>query len=576
MQHFSPDFKKLKDVEVETPDKDDIIHEITLLDTDLKKAASGKEAASVIRRYFTLQDDLFSIVSLVNFHHTIDTSDERYTKLQDLLDEILPSIEEAINQFEKDVFASSFRKELVEEFGQLYFDQIALSLKTFSSEIVPDLVEENKEVSSYIKLVSSAIIEFRGNKYSIPQMGKFTSSLDRDTRIEAYDKVMAFYAEKDEEIGAIYDAMVKTRTRIAKKLGYEDFVQLGYDRMGRLDWNKEDARVYREKILKYIVPLSERIFADQKERLGYGEDTRSVDYNIFYKSGNPTPKGTPEELVEAARKMYAEMDPTASRYFDFMVDHGCMDLVAKKNKAGGGYMDYVCGLKTSLIFSNFNGTSGDVDVLTHEFGHALQGFLGAEETDVPSYRTPGMECAEMHSMSMEYLTYPYMSLFFKEDTDKYRYQHLCDAITFIPYGCIVDQFQTYCYEHPKMSHAERKAYWRKIELEFLPHRQFKDNAFLSSGGYWERQHHIFENPLYYLDYTIAQAVALEFFEESQVDHKKVFEKYLAFDRLGGKYPFRELLKKAGIQNPMDGDTLKDVADGIMKYLSTFDPLRLDK
>jgi M3 family oligoendopeptidase len=576
MQHFNSDFDQLKDIEIETPDKDEIINQILKLDDRLVHSSTAKEALEVIYEYFSFHDDFSTIISLVNFHHTINTADEKYNKLQDLLDEILPSIEEAINKIGTDIYESPFKPELEKDLGHLYFEQVKLSNKTFSSEIIDDLVEENKEVSSYVKLLASAKIEFEGKTYSLSQMGQFTTSLNRTTRIAASKKTMEFFETNDEKIGAIYDSMIKTRNRIAKKLGYDDFVQLGYDRMGRLDWNKDDAKEYRERILKYLVPLSIEIHKAQKDRLGYGDDTRSCDYNIFYKSGNPKPKGTPDDLIDAAKKMYGELSPVASKYFNFMVDHGCMDILAKENKAGGGYMDYIPSLKTSLIFSNFNGTSGDVDVLTHEFGHALQGFLGAEETDVPAYRCPGMECAEMHSMSMEYLTYPWMHLFFKEDTDKYLYMHLCDAITFIPYGCIVDGFQTYCYEHPEMTHQERKAYWRKLELEYLPHREYKDSPFLASGGYWERQAHIFENPLYYLDYTIAQVVSLEFFIESQEDHKKAFDKYLAFDRLGGKYPFRELLKKAGIRNPLDGDTLKDVSNHIFEYLKTFDLSKLDK
>ena len=576
MQHFNGSFDQLKDVELDPIDKDDIINGYLKLDEELNTAKDGKTACEVVKKYFAYEDDLSTIISLVNFRHTINTFDEKYTKLQDLLDEILPEIQEASQKFSSDLYNSSFRSDLVEAFGELYFDQVKLSLKTFTPEIIPDLVEENKESTAYVNLISSAKIEFEGNTYSLSQMGKFTTSLDRETRLKASKKVWDFFASHDEEIGAIYDSMIKTRTAIAKKLGYENFVQLGYDRMGRLDWTPEDAKEYREKILKYIVPLAENIFAAQKERLGYGKDTRSSDYAIFYKTGNPTPKGTPEEMVKAAQKMYAELDKTASKYFNFMVDHGCMDLVAKEGKAGGGYMDYIAGLKTSIIFSNFNGTSGDVDVLTHEFGHALQGFLGAEETEVPAYRTPGMECAEMHSMSMEFLTYPWMNLFFKEDTDKYLYQHLCDAITFIPYGSIIDAFQTYAYEHPELTHQERKAYWRELEKTYCPHRQYQDNEFLESGGYWERQGHVFQNPLYYLDYTIAQVVALEFFSESIENHQKAFDKYIAFDRRGGQYPFRELLKKSSIANPMDGDTLKDVAEQVMNYLAKFNPAELDK
>lgn len=575
MQHFEKTFDQLNDVILEPIDKDDIISGYKKIKERLEHATSSSETISIIRDFFSYEDDLSTIISLVNYRHTINTLDEKYTKLQDLLDVILPSIQEASQEISHLIYNNKYREDLEKEFGKLYFDQIALSLKTFSSEIVDDLIKENQEQSKYVNLISSAKIEFNGNTYSIPQMGKFTSSMDRDTRLKAFDKVMEFYATHDEEIGQIYSDMIKTRTKIAKKLGYDNFVQLGYDRMSRLDWNPSDAKIYREKILKYIVPLAEKIASNQKDRLGYKDDTRFADYAIFYKTGNPTPKGSPEELIQQARKMYSEMNPIASKYFDFMVDHGCMDLVSKPNKAGGGYMDYLPGLNTALIFSNFNGTSGDVDVLTHEFGHSLQGFLGASETDVPYYRTPGMECAEMHSMSMEYLTYPWMKYFFKEDTDKYLYQHLCDAITFIPYGCIVDAFQTYCYENPNMTHDERKAYWRYLEKEYIPHREYSDNAFLASGGYWERQHHIFENPLYYLDYTIAQVVSLEFFEESLADHKKAFEKYLAFDKLGGKYPFRKLLKEANIRNPFDGDTLKEVAESTIKYLDSFNLKEID-
>lgn len=576
IQHFDSNFKKLSDVNVERPSKEEIIAEIHKLDEELKSAKSGEEAIAIVRKYFSLTDDVSTLFSLINFRHTINTLDPYYRELSELSDEISPFITEATNQFEKDLYGSSYRKELEEAFGSLYFKQIALSLKTFSKDVVDDLVEENKLVSEYIRLIASGLVDFHGEKLSISQMGKYTSSIDRKTRAEASALVWKFFADHQDEIGDIYDRMIKVRTKIAHKLGYQNFVQLGYDRMGRLDWTPEDAKVYREKILKYIVPLSNKIFEDQKKRLGYGLDTHYYDYAVFYKSGNPLPKGTPEELVEDARRMYSEMSPVAEKYFSFMVDHGCMDLLAKPGKAGGGYMEYLPSLKTSIIFANFNGTSADVDVLTHEFGHSLQGFLGDLETDVPAYRCPGAECAEMHSMSMEYLTYPWMDYFFKGDTDKYRYQHLCDAITFIPYGCIVDQFQTYCYENPSLTPKERNAYFRTLQKTYLPHLQYEDNAFLESGGYWMRQMHIFECPLYYLDYTIAQVVSLEFFHESQKNFKQTFEKYIAFDKLGGKYPFRELLKKGNIQNPMDGDTLKDVSEEVMKYLSGFDPEKLDR
>lgn len=576
MQHFTPDFDQLKDVELKPIDKDDIISGYKSLSEELQNASEAKKAIETVKKYFDYEDDFMTILSLVNFRYTCNTADEKYSAMWDLLNEILPSIEEASQQFTLSIFESKYHKELVNAFGQLYFDKIALSQKTSSPEIVEDKIEENKLVSEYVKLTSSAMISFEGKEYSLTQMGQFTSSSDRNIRLSAFDKVWKFYEENDEKIGTIFDSLVKVRTRIAKKLGYKNFVQLGYDRMGRLDWTPKDGEEYRKKILKYVVPLSNKLDQAQIDRLGYGKDMRFADFAIFYKSGNPLPKGNQNDLVNAAKRMYQEMDLTASKYFNFMVDHGCMDLDARPNKAGGGFMDYIASLKTSVILANFDGTSEDVYTLTHEFGHALQGFLGAEETDVPAYRCPGQECAEMHSMSMEFLTYPWMEFFFKEDADKYRYMHLAGAITFIPYGCTIDAFQAYVYENPELKHEERKAYWHKLEREYLPLQEYGDNTFLSSGGYWEAQSAIFEVPFYYLDYTIAQIVSLEFFLESLSNYRKALDKYIAFSRLGGKYSFRKLLSKARITNPLDGDTLKNVSEKIMAYLDTFDPEKLDK
>ena len=285
IQQFDPNFKNLEEIKVERPDKEEIINALDALDERLLSAKDGKEAVSIVKEYFTLSDNIRTIFSLIYIHYTINTQDSYYKELSELIDNISPEISEHSNKFDKDFFDSPFRKELVEAFGQLYFDEVELSNKTFSKEIVPDLVEENRLTRDYINLVSSALIEFRGEKYSLSQMGKFTTSLDRETRKEASQAVWGFYSENDDKIGDIYDKMVKVRTKIAHKLGYKNFLYLGYDRMGRLDWTPEDAAIYRKKILENIVPLSEEIFRKQKERIGY-EDIHFYDYSIFYKTFN--------------------------------------------------------------------------------------------------------------------------------------------------------------------------------------------------------------------------------------------------------------------------------------------------
>ena len=575
MQKFDKNFTKLSLVEVEEPKKEEIIKGFNKIKNELLNASSGEETNKIIKKYFKYSDTVSTIFNLIYIRFTMNTKDEKYVRLRKLLDEISPEIQKADKEVEEVILNHKYKKDIINEYGEFLFTQYNLSKKVFSPEIMEDLVEENKLCSEYVELLSSALIEYKGEKLSLSQLGKYRVSPNRQERKESSELTWKFYADNDEKIGNIYDQLVKVRTRIAKKLGYENFVQLGYDRLGRVDWNSKDASEYREKIFKYIVPLYKKICAAQQSRLNYEDGMKYYDLANFYKSGNPVPKGNIKELVKAAQKMYDEMHKLTSKYFNFMVEHDCLDLEARPNKAGGGYMEYIPALQTSFIFSNANGTSGDVDVLTHEFGHALQGFLAGKQI-VPQYRAPGYETCEMHSMSMEFLTYPWMENFFGDKAEKYKYKHICDSITFIPYGCIVDDFQTYVYEHPELNHKQRKAYWRKIEKKFLPYRKFDNNDFLEKGGYWMCQHHIFFFFFYYLDYTIAQVVALQFYLESSKKWRKSFKKYLNLDIIAGTKPFREILKEAGIDNPLDGDNIKKTASLVSRKLKKFNPEELDK
>lgn len=575
MQKFNKNFTKLSEVEVEEPSKEDIIKSANKIKKELLEAKNKEEVIKAVKKYFSFTDNISTIFALIYIRFTMNTKDEKYAKLRNLLDEISPEIEKEEKEIIDLILNHKLKEDIKAEFGEFLFTKYELSKKTFSPEIMPDLVEENKLTSEYVELVSSALIEYKGQKYSISQLGKFRVSPIREERKEASELTWKFFSDNDKELGRIYDQLVKVRTRIAKKLGYENFVQLGYDRLGRVDWNSLDAKEYREKIFKYIVPLYKKICAAQQNRLGYEDGMKYYDIANFYKSGNPVPKGNIKELVKSAQNMYNEMHKLTSKYFNFMVEHDCLDLEARANKAGGGYMEYIPSLQTSFIFANANGTSGDVDVLTHEFGHALQGFLAGKQV-VPQYRSPGYETCEMHSMSMEFLAYPWIDNFFGDKAEKYKYKHICDSVTFIPYGCIVDDFQTYVYENPELSHKQRKTYWRKIEKKYLPYRKFDGNAFLESGGYWMIQHHIFENPFYYLDYTIAQVVALQFYLESSKKWRKTFKKYLNLDLIAGTKPFREILKEAGINNPLEGDNIKKVASQVSRNLKKFNPEELDK
>ena len=563
---------KFEEIPLVIPKLEDLKKQYNELIGKLEGSSTAKEQIKQYRKVMKFNDYVSTIFTVISIRYSLDTTNEEYIKAQDVLDEIAPQIEVYNDKINKILINSPFRKELEKTFGTYLFKQIEISLKCFDEKIVEDLQKENKLVSKYNKIMASAKIKFEGQVYNLSQMGKFATDINRETRKKATKATAKFFEKHHEELGQIYDELVHIRDNMAKKLGFKNYIELGYMALGRTDYNAEMVKLYREQIEKFFVPVWKKLFKLQMKRIKV-RNPRFYDMGLVYLTGNPIPQGNPEELVKKAQTMYQEMSQDTGDFFDFMLENHLMDLVAKPGKQGGGYMTYLPDYKAPFIFSNFNGTSGDVDVLTHEFGHAYQGYC-SRDIEVPSYRSPTLEACEIHSMSMEFFAWPWMDKFFGTDADKYRYAHLTDAIMFLPYGATVDEFQHFVYENPHATHQERCLKWREIEKKYTPLKSYKGFKVYEEGNLWLKQAHIFQTPFYYIDYTLAQVVAFQFLVEMRNDYAKAWKKYNKLCYLGGKYPFVELLKHAHLSNPFEPGSLKKIVSRLNKILKTFDNLNM--
>ncbi len=506
--------------------------------------------------------------TLCSIRHSINVEDEFYEREKVYWDEYSPLYEELNSLFYKSVVNSKFKEDIQKDFGRQFINIASFNLKSFSSEIIKDLQEENKLCSKYTKLLASAKIHFEGEERNLSGLLKFMSSEDRDMRIKASKAYYNYFEEKENEFDEVFDKLVKVRNNMAIKLGFDNFVELGYIRMMRTDYNKDMVKNFRKQVLDYIVPVANSLYERQSKRIGVDRLTY-VDENLEFLSGNATPKGSDEYIIENGRKMYSELSNETKEFFNFMLENELMDLVTKKGKAAGGYCTYIPDYKSPFIFSNFNQTLDDIDVLTHEAGHAFQLYMSTW-IDMPEINFPTYESCEIHSMSMEFITWPWMKLFFKEDTEKYKFTHLSSAIKFIPYGIVVDEFQHYIYEQPNMTKEERKNIWRELEKKYLPHRIFEDNDFLEKGTWWFKQGHIFKNPFYYIDYTLAQICALQFWKKMRVDRINGWENYLDICRVGGTKSFLEIVKIGDLKSPFEDGCVESIIDVIKNYLDSID------
>ncbi len=563
---------KFKDYPYERPDLEKIQKEFIALLEEFEKAETFEKQDEVMVRINKMKRDIGTLAQLVSIRHSIDTTDEFYDKESEFMDQNMPLIQALDSKYYKLLLASKFRKELEEKWGKHIFVLAEYSLKTFSEEVIPLMQEENKLASDYVKLMASAKIIFDGKENNIPQMTPYLESKDRSIRKEATLKTMEFFAENEDKIDAIYDGLVKVRNEIAVKLGYENFVELGYARMLRSDYNHVDVAGYRKQVYEDLVPFVTELWKRQAKRINQ-EDLKYYDEFLKFTTGNAKPKGEEAWMVDKAKKMYKELSDETNEFFTFMTENELLDLTAKKGKAGGGYCTFIDNYKAPFIFSNFNGTSGDVDVLTHEAGHAFQVY-SSRNYELPEYVWPTYEACEIHSMSMEFFTWPWMNEFFKEDTEKYKFAHLEGAVKFIPYGVTVDEFQHFVYENPNATPAERKAKWREIEKKYLPHKDYDGIDILERGGFWFKQAHIFGMPFYYIDYTLAQICALQFWHKSRTDKENAWADYLRLCQAGGSMSFLNLVEHANLKNPFINGTIKETIEPVKEYLNSIDDSKL--
>ena len=535
--------------------------------TDFKEAGSASKQIDAIKKVDSFSRDYMTYQAMASLNFSRDINDVDAKSEKDYYDSISTDMREIYDQFDKVLHESKYKDEIIKEYGQTFLDEIEINLKTFDPKIKDLLKQEIDLKNEYTKLTAGAKISYEGKEYNLAGLGPFHSDVNRDIRKKSYEARYGWFKDNENELDDIYDKLVKLRHKIATTLGYDNFIELGYYRMGRSDYGPKEVANFRKQIVDHVVPIVAKLHEQKKEILGL--DELYFYDGINFKDGDPKPKGTPDELVKSAQEMYHELSPETGEFFDTMVNEELMDLVNRDGKRPGGFCTSFPKYDRPYIFSNFNGTDHDITVLTHEAGHAFQNY---SSTHLPlvNYHWPTMEAAEIHSMSMEFFTWPWMKKFFKEDTEKFKYKHISGSLSFLPYGACVDHFQHWVYENPEASPKERKDKWLELESIYMPYRSYDEMVFIKDGGVWQGQLHIYQMPFYYIDYTLAQTCAFQFWIKNEKDKGSAWKDYLTLCRAGGSLSFVNLVKLAKLNSPFEDGCLEDVVKYVEKWLEDFD------
>lgn len=562
MQTRPPKFDALQ---FERPDFDTLRERYTDLRARLDAAQKPSEQVSVISEWNELRRQLKSWTSLTHLKFNQDTSNEAFKQEREFSDEIQPKLTDLDSKIKEAIVGSPHRGDIENTYGAHAFALWQVALESFDIAIEEQEVEINKLVAEYTSLRAAAEIEFDGETYNLSQIAKFATHADRDIRYRSQKATWDWVASVGDELDRIFDRMVELRHQEAQTLGFDNYVELGYKRMSRVDYNRHDVERFRDEVHRVIVPIAQKLVERQREKLGV-EEVMAWDLKVYDPRGNPAPDGDHDWMVERATEMFDELGDELGGFFRMMRDNNFLDLKARKNKSGGGFCTGFPQVRMPFVFANFNDTKHDVEVFTHEMGHAFQYWCASQQHELVDYNWPSYESAEIHSMSLEFLTWPHMERFFGDDAQRFREIHLLEGLTFLPYGVAVDHFQHMIYDNPTATPAERKQMWREVRERYLPWTDWGDIDYPANGGRWQLQSHIYHVPFYYIDYTLAQTCAMQFWLRAEDDFDEAMTAYIALCKRGGSAPFLELVESAGLTSPFEPGCLERVANRAREVL----------
>ncbi len=555
---------KFQDMPYSRVDMEQVKKDFAVLMQDFDAARSGEEQFAVHERYYKLMDEVSTSMTLAQIRHDIDTTDAFYSAEKDYYDEAEPVFRNLAVSYQKKLYASKYRPYLEEKIGKVAFKNMELAMRSVDEKLLGLMQEENALTTRYNKLLAGAKIDWEGQQLNLSLMTPYLRSNDRSVRARAWEAYSAFFVRNEDEIEEIYGELVRNRTEQGKKMGYDSYLPLGYDRMQRNCYDRDMVASFRKQVKRDLVPFVSKLHERRRKRIGV-PSLSFIDEGVYFPEGNPAPVGTPDQILQAGLKMYRELSPETGEFMSFMCENDLFDVLGRKTKKTGGYMTYLPVYHAPFIFANFNGTSGDVDVITHECGHAFQGYLAGMDP-IREHADITMETAETHSMSMEFFTEPWSDLFFGKRGRDYVDMHFEDSLIFIPYGTMVDEFQDIMYAEPGLTPAQRNSVWRDLEKEYKPHLDYSGNDYYERGGFWQKQHHIFDFPLYYIDYCIAGIDALQYKCWMDRDYKGAWASYLKLCRLSASDFFTGLLKEVGLDDPFEDGCIRHVTEQLQEKL----------
>lgn len=436
-------------------------------------------------------------------------------------------------------------------------------IEIFREENVPLFAQLEELISEYQKITGGLGVDWDGERITIPQLQPFMKSRDRTVRERAFRLQCGAYLEQRDALSALFDRMYGLRDRIARNSGFKNFVHYCFASKHRFDYTPDECRQFHRAVEDAVAPAVERLMEYRRERLGL-PSLRPWDTTVVLETDTaPVPFKDTAGLVEPAKRIFSTLDPELGAQFELMAREKLLDLESRPGKAPGGYCVKFSYRGVPFIFMNAVGVPEDVNTLLHEAGHCFHDFAAHRQPFIWQ-RTAGHEAAELASMSMELFGLQHLArptgYYTTSDRNAAEVEQLEDVLQSLTHIASVDAYQIWLYASGQGHDAQaRDREWLEIRKRF--ERGIDWNGLERERvSRWYRQLHIFEYPLYYIEYGIAQIGALQLWRDSLREPSETLRRYRQALALGGTRPLPEIYRAAGARLVFDAEGMRDLVN----------------
>ena len=520
----------------ERPDMDRLFADF---DSLIVAAKVDADTDMLLEAYYKVYDqyiNFYTMDTLANIHHSLDTTDTYYSDEYDFCEEQAPNVEEKLEALYKAFAACSAREDLeAAYFGADYFDYYD-DYEVYTNETYLRLAQEEEAVmAEYRALTAEPTIEYNGVEQS------FWDLLETDSYYEYIQILQAYYDKYNPLIGDLYIQLIGIRKQMAEALGYESYADYCYENTYSRDYTPEEGRVFINGIETYIVPVAEAVSDN------YSLSSMSHKNNIS------------QDKTEAMVKSAAEnIGGYVADAYHFMEAYGLYDITMAAEKQDSSFQTYIYNYEAPFVFVNSGGTSRDYTTFAHEFGHFTDAYYNYSADE-------DLETAETFSQSMEFLALTYTDkLTTKERSNLIKLQ-LVDKIDTFTSQAAYARFEDEVYALSEEELTVEKI--NEIFLQCCKDFNNYDYGFdFYYSQYWIDVIHFFEVPYYVISYCVSADTALEVYRLEAETSGAGVDAY--FRLLNRPYDagVQQVMEAAGLKNPFEEGALDETSAFLREQL----------